>query len=472
MKRKFLLIGGVLVVVALIALFGYQRMTASAAASTTRVQTAKVTRGSVAATVSAAGNVSAPNSAALAFTSSGRVAKVAVQVGDGVKKGQLLMALDTTDLQLALKTAQASLASAQASYDSSQSTLQTALKTAQANVATAQANYDAAKAKDATNLDQLIVAKASVDKTKAALQEAQSAYDKVAWRSDVGMTSEAANLASATSDYNSAVATYKITAGTINDTSLRSAQAALDSAQAALDQAKKNEDTSTRTAQATLDSAKVAVEVAQRNLDNASLVAPFDGVVSALNYGVGDTTSGTAVSIVDPSNLQVQVSIAEVDIAGLKVGETAEMTLDALTGKTYNAQVISIGPAGTVTSGVVTYPATLQITNSDGAILPGMTASLSIETERHDNVLIVPVRAVRTQGTQKIVTVQANGKSSQKPVSTGLSSDTSVEITAGLQEGDVVVVNQTTSTSTANSGGVGMGILGGIGGGPGGPPPD
>ena len=447
MKRNFVIIGGVvLIVLVIIGVLGWQRMTATASTSTVRTQTATVTRGSLVATVNAAGNISAPEEATMAFSSSGRVGKVAAQVGDKVKKDQLLMQLDTTDLQLALKTAQTNLASAQANYDSTQANLQFALKTAQANLASAKANYDSAKAKNGTNLDQLIVAKSALDKATVALQTAQGNYNAVAWRGDVGMTPQSATLQTATDDYNSAAANYRITAAGINDTALRTAQASVDNAQVSLDQAQKNLDTSARTAQASLDNAKVAVEQAQRNLEKASLYAPFDGLVSALNFSVGDTAaSGTAVTVVDLSNLQVKMTIAEVDMAKIQVGQTAQMTVDALPGKTYAAKVVAIGPVGTVTQGVVNYPVTVLITNADASVRPGMTANLGVQVDRRDNVLLIPTRAVRTQGTQRIVTVSFKGQSIQTTIGTGLSNDTMIEITNGLQEGDQVLLNQTTT---------------------------
>ncbi len=421
MKRKGLVIS--LLIIVVLVTFGYwgwQKFTASTAKTTVAVQTATVTRGSLVATVSAAGNVSAPATLALAFPSSARVTQVNVQIGDVVKKGQVLMKVDTTDLESSLKTAQLSLADAQASYDSAKIT------------------FD-------QNPNELIVAKASLDKATVTLQQAQADYDTVAWRPDVGMTTQAATLQSATSDYMSALATYKMTVSSINDIALKQAQIKL-------------------------DEAKLAVDDAQRNLDNETLVAPFDGIVSAVNYGAGDTASGTAVTVVDLSQLRVEVTVSEVDIAKIQVGETAEMTMDALTGKTYIAKVISISPVGTVTSGVVNYTVALEITNSDEQIKPGMTATLAIEVERRDNVLLIPTRAVRTQGNQKIVTVQSNGQSIPTKVATGLSNESSVEITSGLQEGDVVALNQTTTTTTNASGG-GLGLLG-IGGGPSGPPPN
>jgi multidrug efflux pump subunit AcrA (membrane-fusion protein) len=119
MKRNIMLIVAlVIILLAVAALFGWQTLTASAATTNSRIQTVTVQRGTLVATVSAAGNVSAPEEAAMAFQTSGRIAKVNVQVGDVVRKGQVLMELDTADLELALRTAQANLASAQANYDS------------------------------------------------------------------------------------------------------------------------------------------------------------------------------------------------------------------------------------------------------------------------------------------------------------------------------------------------------------------
>jgi HlyD family secretion protein len=161
-----------------------------------------------------------------------------------------------------------------------------------------------------------------------------------------------------------------------------------------------------------------------------------------------------------------------VDIAKVQVGESAAMTLDALTGKTYTATVTSVSPVGTVSSGVVNYTATLEIKNADGSIKPGMTANLALEVERRDNVLLVPARAVRTFDARKIVTVQVNGKSVQNTVTTGLSNDTSIEIVSGLNEGDVVVINQTTTSTSSANAAAGGSILGLSAGGPSGPPPN
>lgn len=461
MKRNLFIIGGAVVVIGVVAaLIGMQRMSASAA-TTVRVQSATVQRGSLVATVNAAGNVSAPEDAAMGFQTSGRVAKVNVQVGDFVKKGQLLMELDTTDLELALKTAKTNLASQQASFEQTQSNLQMALRTAQANLASSQANLDAAKAKNAQNANQLIIAKAQLDKAAIALQTAQGNYNAIAWRGDVGLTPQAAALQQATIDYQSALANYQMTAATINDSALRAAQSAFEKDQLALEQAQRNLDTSLRVAQAALEREQVAVEQAQRNLEKAKIYAPFDGYIAQVNFSVGDSAgTATAIVIVDTSSLQVKVTVAEVDMAKLKVGQTASMTLDALPGKTYNAKVLTIGPVGTITQGVVNYPVTVVVTDADSAIKPGMTANLNIVVDRRENVLLIPTRAVRTQGNQKTVNVLYKGQTIQVPVGIGLTNDQSAEVTSGLQEGDTVILQQTQTRQTGGIPGGGMMFIG------------
>lgn len=428
MKRNVIIIAIVVVIILAVGgYYGYQQMTAAnAAAATQRVQTTPVARGSIVATVAAAGNLSAVKTASLAFANSGTVTSINVAVGDKVKAGQVLMKIDTTSLQFTLRNAQAQLASAQA-------------------------NFDAAKQKNDQNPQQLLVTKAALDKAIAALQTAQGNYNAVAWRNDTSSSTQAAALASATADYQAALGNFNITAATINDSALR-------------------------TATSSVAQAQISVDQAQDNITKASLVAPFDGVVAAVNYNVGDTVgggggstsstgisvsaSGAGVVIADPTQLQVKVTLSEVDVANVKVGQPAQMTLDALAGNTYTATVTAIGPIPTVSSGVVNYSVILSVGSNDPALRPGMTANLSIEVNRRNDVLLVPTRAVRTQGNQKVVTVLFKGQSIPTPVTTGLSSDTQIEIVSGLNEGDAVVVQGTTTRAPNVGGG---GILGGFG---------
>ena len=409
---KKIIVLGLLIVLAVVGYLGWSHYTASAA-STTNLKTVAVRRGTIVATVSAAGNVSATQNEDLAYDTTGRVAKVNVQVGDQVKKGEVLMQLDTTDLQLALQSAQANLASAQA-------------------------NYEAAQAKNAQNPEQLAVAKAQLDNAQAALQQAQAAYNQVAWRSDIGMLPQSTALQQATNNYQAALANYKLTAATINDSALKVAQASLDQAQ-------------------------VAVKQAQDNLAQAQIVAPFDGVVGAVNYSVGQfaDTSTTAVQVVSLGSLEVDATVSELDVPKLKLGQTASLTFDALPSKTYTATVTSISPVGTITQGVVDYPVTFTVANTTGSIKPGMTANVNIVVARAQNVLVIPARAVRFQGQRKTVDVLENGKPVTTPIQTGLSNDQLIEVTSGLSSGEQVVLTSLAPASAPTLRGGGFGGFGG-----------
>jgi RND family efflux transporter MFP subunit len=416
MKRDMIIVTIVtLIVVGISGYLGWQKMSATAAAATVRVQNATVTRGTISATVGAAGNVSTVRNTSLTFQVAGKVAQMNVQVGDVVKAGQTLAQLDTTDLQLSLKTAQVNL-------NASQITLNDAVT------------------KNAQSPNQLIVAKTQLEKARIALEQAQGAYNRIAWRGDVGGTTEAANLQTATIEYQSSVANFNMTQATINDSAVKNAQAAV-------------------------EKDKIALEQAQRNLDKAKIVAPYDGYISAVNVNPGDSasTSTAAIALADLNALQVKVTVAEVDIAKLNIGQSAQVTFDALGTKPYTATVMTMGPVGTVTQGVVNYPVTLSVKNSDGAIKPGMTANIAINVEQRDNVLTVPLRAVRTQGNQRTVTINYKGQQISLPVTIGLSNETSVEILGGVREGDQVMLQQTT-TRTGGGGGLGIPFIGGGGG--------
>ncbi|MCX7841302.1 MAG: biotin/lipoyl-binding protein, partial [Anaerolineae bacterium] len=177
MKRKSVIVAGIVVLV-LIGIGGYIWQSQQTPTTTPGIQTTTVRRGSLSATVSAAGNVSAVNQIAIPFQTSGIVTKVNVTVGSVVKKDQVLLELDDTDLRLALRTAQTNLNSAEASYEQTKTELQYALRNAQAAWESAKANLDAAVAKNAQNPNALLIARASLDKATVTLQQAQAEYNK------------------------------------------------------------------------------------------------------------------------------------------------------------------------------------------------------------------------------------------------------------------------------------------------------
>jgi HlyD family secretion protein len=509
----------ILIVVVIAAGVGaYLHFGAKRAQGASSVSTATVARGVLAATISAAGNVTANQQADLSFGQSGTVKQINVQAGNRVNAGDVLALLDTADLDLQLRNAQvnlrnaqdklgqtqnpttaqdiasarAKLESAQANYDKTVAGASASdIAVAQAQVAGAQAAYDAAVKSAGTSNSQLGSAAASLEKARIALQQAQSAYDRISWQSSAATSSQAATLQSATIDYDQAKANYEslaATAGTDASSKVAQARSSLEqakanltklktqvtqadtaSAQATLTQAKNDLDkllagpdaNSLDIAQNGVEQAQIALDQAKLKLQQAQIVAPFDGVVTQVNIKLGQNagSSQSAIQLADLDHLEIVVNMSEVDVNRLKEGQAAQITMDALPDATFQGTVTQIAPAGVLSQGVVNYPVTIALTPPFDGVKTGMTASPSIIVEQRDNVLTVPNRAVRSQGRQRTVTVLFEGQQMQVPVQTGLSNDTSTEITSGLKEGDEVVLN-TTTTSTQNRAGGGPGLGG------------
>jgi HlyD family secretion protein len=438
-----------------------------ASAAVTNVQTATVTRGSLIATVNSAGPVAARAQVGLNFGQGGTVKQVYAQVGDKVKQGQVLAELDATDLQLALANAQTSLNQQQARFDQTKAGATDAdLAAAQLSVDSAQANYEAAVKKVGLNDAQLVVARGSLDKATVVLQKAQSDYDTAVAQHQSDVTPQQAALAQAKIDYNSAKANYDIQAASINDTAVRSAASGLASAKANLLKLQTSPTPQDlQIAQASLEQSKISLQQAQYKLRNAQIIAPFDGIVTQVNIDNFFTVAGNtnAIQLSDLNKLQVTVNMAEVDIGKVKVGQDVNITFDALSDRpALTGRVDQVALVGVTTQGVVNYPVVITLNGPDPSVIKtGMTANVAVVVDRRDDVLLVPNRAIRTQGRQRIVQVKTALGTLTSNVQVGLQNDSQSEVISGLKEGDVVVINTTPTTG-------GNRVGGGFGGAPGG----
>jgi len=452
---------------------------AQATATPQQSSTATVSRGSLQATVSAAGTIAAQTQVAVQFLNSGQVKAVNVKVGDQVKVGQVMASLDTAELEAAVAYAQASLDKAQADLASTQKgPLASEVKAAEAALASAQATLRAAQNEAAHLGDQVTIEKANLDNAATRLNDAQNTYSNLLEYKPSGAkgrnapyvppagqewSQEKAALDNAQVDYQVAVADYNLAAVEVNDSSVQSAAAQVASAQATLDSLKGTptpEDV--LVAELAVKTAQIALDQAKLNLTNSQLIAPFDGVVANLAIQIGQQVSSgaEAVTLVNLSQLQAEVNVSETDLPRIKVGQSVQVTFDALTNQAFASTVTNVALVGTTSSGVVNYPVTIALDQTDASIRPGMSANVSIVVEQRDNVLLVPNRAVKTSNKLKIVTVLKDGKSTQVAVTLGMSGESQSEVTSGLSEGDMVVIQQTTTTTT-NQGGPGGGGLGG-----------
>lgn len=219
---------------------------------------------------------------------------------------------------------------------------------------------------------------------------------------------------------------------------------------------------------------------AREDLEDYGIRAPFDGVVTALSVSAGDSVSrDDAIASVISKEMYAKVSLNEVDAAGVKTGDAVTLTFDALGGTSVGGTVSKMDTIGTVTQNVVTYNAEIAFDSvSLENLKPGMSVDVEIVTAEKNNVVTVPIAAVKTDTSGRsfvmISGAGGGGKGSRVAVETGISTDTSIEIVSGLSEGQKVIVGSSSaaiSSSSANtSGGIRSGTsLMGIPGG-GGPP--
>ena len=198
-------------------------------------------------------------------------------------------------------------------------------------------------------------------------------------------------------------------------------------------------------AKLSLESAKIGLDSAELNLEKAEIVAPFDGVVVDVNITEGKEISAAAlaapaISLVDTGEIQMRGLIDEIDIAVVKVGQPADITLDALPDDEIDGEVAFVSLVGTALVGVVSYDTTIALNNPTADLRDGMTATAEVIIERRDNVLFIPNRVLRGTWEDPKVLVYVDGQQEEREVTLGLTNGINTEILSGLEEGEEVVL--------------------------------
>jgi HlyD family secretion protein len=208
-------------------------------------------------------------------------------------------------------------------------------------------------------------------------------------------------------------------------------------------------------AKQSLDSATASVAKAQAQLDYAKIQlsyatvrAPIDGIVESVATQEGSTVAAslnapTFVTLIDLKRLEVDAFVDEVDIGGVKEGQSATFTVDAFPDKVFNGKVEAIQPQAVIQDNVVNYDVIVGISDTfENMLRPKMTASVTINLDSQKGVLVIPAKAVKHEGGKAYVMVPAaSGKGySQRPVTVGRESGDFVQIKAGLSSGDKVLV--------------------------------
>ena len=393
--------------------------------------TANVERSDIENSVMSTGKIEGIKQVDVGAQVSGEVTKLYVEVGDTVKKGDVIAQIDPVTLQNTLTTQQATLQQSKANLESTKS----AYQTKQAALATARADL---KGKIAT------------------LQQSQTEYNRL--KSLLAMN---------------AISKQELEQA---DTAVKTAQANVDSAKEAIATAQANIASSQAdivSAQQTIKKSQTDVNTAEKNLGYSQIVAPMSGTVISITTKQGQTVNAnqsapTIVTLADLSSVRVKAKISEADVVNLKVGLPVYFNIIGRPDKKYQATLDTIGPApdgttasdsSTSTDSAIYYIGYFTVPNPDGALRINMTAQVYIVENKVNNVLSVPAAAIKTDPKMGsyVEVVQADGTTKKQAVKTGVTNRITTQILSGVNQGDKVVVGQATvsksSSSSKNNGG-------------------
>ncbi len=472
--KVLIIVGCILIVLAAGYFFVLPRIVTAASNNTTQsYQTSAATLGSLTTTVSGTGNVYPKQSTTIKWQTSGTVAKVNVKQGDQVAAGTVLSELDPESLSLDIINAQIDLSTAKKNLESvldntqARADAQAALIAAELALKTAQQNSTAMEFQRASQ-DQIDIAKASVIVAEQNVSKAELYYANVNKNQNdpnyvVNYANALSQLANARISLQTANYQLDYLENLPNLTNIQQINAELDQAKATLMKAKQAWDlVKDGPNPDEVAAAEAKVAAAQAIVNESQLTAPFAGTITDVYDEPGDLVSAStsAYVIQDQSKVLVDVQVSEVDITGVQVGQPAVITFDAVSGQTYAGDVEKVSSTSTSSSGSVNYTVTVSLTNPDAKIKSAMSASVDITVKQLTGVLLVPISAVRTLNSARVVYVLRNNVATPVEVTLGETSDTNVQIASGdVKEGDLIILNASTATTTTTQN---SGFLGGI----------
>jgi HlyD family secretion protein len=227
------------------------------------------------------------------------------------------------------------------------------------------------------------------------------------------------------------------------ETDFHVARAAYDTAVAEKNKFRAQDDR-IRAQEAAVQEAEAALRLAELNHDYSFVRSPVSGVVASRPAKLGETLAkgGIVAEVVDVDSLYVSASIDEVDVASVKAGQTAKITLDAYPGDVFRSRVYLISPL--VTGGereARTFEVRLRVEDNKKPVLkPGMSADVEIVVQSLKGSAVVPAQAVFERDSRKFVYASEGGRARLREIKAGASSWEYVEVLEGLKEGDEIVI--------------------------------
>ena len=466
--RRRLLINLVVVVVVAAAVAAFLIRRAEAPKMPAGLVTGQAEKISITETVSATGSVTAQTGAQVKIGSqiTGTIKRLFADVGTQMKAGEVIAELDVPDLEAEVRQAQATLVlnqnklseqlagvklqetqsrtsvdSTQAALTAAQASLTQVERSADLQRATAQATLRQAQANDTNS-------QANIGRTTQLFGKGYVAQADV---DTATMTAQVNSAQLASAQENVRLVNTKLDADLeAARQQVNQAKAALAAAQAGLAQNAIKEQQVAEAREAVKQS-EAALAQSNAQLAKASIKTPISGTVLQLTQQQGETIAAglsapTLIVVADLDRLQVDAFVDETDIGRVRLGQPASVTIDAYPNRTFKGKVVKIASGSTMQQNVVTYDVTIALQNPGHLLKPDMTATVNITVVSRDDVLAIPIDAVRpgTQGsTVAVMTKDAKGQPqfSTVKIKTGVSDGDHTEILDGLKEGDTVVVS-------------------------------
>ncbi len=438
------------------------------------VRTAVVERGPLTVTVLASGQIEPLHLVDLSFEASGRVAELLVEPGSHVAAGELLARLESDRLALQVAQARARLDSAQAQLAELQAGPRPQeLAVAEANLAANEAQVWAAAAdlgqlEEGASGAQLAAAEADLASAMADQRLAEDTHEAMLQCFTfempptgeertvcpaLGTPEEQARFRLQAADAALEAARLRLDqllAGADADavraarSNVAAAAAQRDAVRAQLDQLRAGSSAGQiALAEASVGQAEAGLREAELALEGATLRAPVSGIVADVSATVGEMASAGAevITLVDASGFKLIVSVDEIDVTRLAVGQAAEVQVDAFPDLRLAATVERIASSATLDGGVVSYDVLLNLEPSSAPLRADMTANATVIIEQRDDVLTIPTWVVRTdqETGQPYVQRREGDRERRVDVELGERHEGRVEVLEGLSEGDVLI---------------------------------
>lgn len=444
---------GLAVVIVVAGYFGIRAFRSARSQAGAAWQTVTASTGELVATVGATGTVHASQYSLLTFGTTGNVERVNVEVGDQVAAGQVLAALSPSSLPAQVILAQADLADAQRtledlrSSDAASAAAQLALAQARQAYDKAQRRYVSQQKGNRATQETINATEADLAYAESQVEAAQDAANRVSNKAEDDPDRTAAEKALYDARHARDVVQASLNWYTgqptaidqqILEAELAQAEAAVNDAEREWERLKDGPDPND------IAAAEARVQAAQANLELPRITAPFSGTITSVQVMRGDEVgAGTpAFGLADLSRLLVDVQVSEVDIDQITLDQEATVTFDAILGKEYHGVVSEVDLVGAPDQGVVSFKVTIELTDSDDSVRHGLTAAVSIVTDKIEDALLVPNRAVRVVNGRRVVYVLKDGQPVQVQVDLGVSSDVDSQLLSGeLKAGDQIILN-------------------------------